>query len=181
MSIDRGARCAAHLFDRLVQRTAENQLAIEMGDIVASLNSGAIGRCILERCDYLHRAVFERHGKAETAIFALALHRQPFEPDFVEKGAVRIEAREHAVDRPAHQVFVADFLDIFGAHALEHVHELVEFAIGIDIHGRERGSKSGDQSQCTGSADRTDKGFCHGLNSLNCWQHDSGFRATRKG
>ena len=61
---------AAHLVDRLVERAAVDQLAVEMGDIVARLDAGAEGRRILGRRDDLDRAVLHGDGEAEAAIGA---------------------------------------------------------------------------------------------------------------
>src|SRR3546814_7301990 len=41
---DLGAGLAAHQLDRIVERRAVDQLAVDMSDIVAGLDSGAIGR-----------------------------------------------------------------------------------------------------------------------------------------
>ena len=44
---------------------------------------------------------------------------------------MRIEPGQHAVDRRFDQLAVVRLLDIVGAHALEHVAEQVELAIGV--------------------------------------------------
>src|SRR3546814_4508559 len=61
-------------------------------------DAGALGRRVLGRRDHLHRAVLESDGEAEAAIFAIGRHHQALEASFIEIGAVRIEAGEHAVD-----------------------------------------------------------------------------------
>ena len=65
---------------------------------------------------------------------------------------MRIEAGEHAVDRAADQGLVVDLLDIFGADPLEHAHELVELAIGVDVDRGEGGGGGGNER------DRADEG-----------------------
>ncbi len=49
----------------------------------------------------------------------------------VHVARMRIETGEHAVDRRFDQLGVVRLLDIVGAHALEHVAEQIELAIGV--------------------------------------------------
>ena len=51
------ARRAAHPLDRLVERAAVEQLAVDMGDEVAGLDPGAVGGRVAGRGDHLDRAV----------------------------------------------------------------------------------------------------------------------------
>ena len=107
--------------------------------------------------DHLHRAVLHRDGEAEAAIIAVGRRHQALEAARVEIGGVRIEAGEHAVDRAADQLLVVDLLDIFGADPLEHAHELVELAIGVDVDLGERGGGGGDQRDGADEAERADE------------------------
>ena len=58
---------------------------------------------------------------------------------------MRIEAVEHAVDRAADQLLVADLVDIFGLHPLEHGHELVDLPDRAGIDLGEAGGGGGDE------------------------------------
>ena len=99
-----GAGIAAHPVDRLVERAAVEEMAVDMGDEVARLDAGAVGRGAAGRRDHLDRAVLHRDGEAEPAIIAVGRRHQRAEAARVEIGAVRIEAGEHAVDRAADQL-----------------------------------------------------------------------------
>src|SRR3546814_8687128 len=122
-------------------------------------DAGALGRRVLGRRDHLHRAVLESDGEAEAAIFAIGRHHQALEASFIEIGAVRIEAGEHAVDGAPDQRLVINLLDIFGADALEHVPELVELAIGIDVDGGDGGGRGGGEGDSADEAELGEKIF----------------------
>ena len=62
---------AAHLLDRLVEREAVEELAVDVGDVVAGLDPGAVGRRVLGRGDHLDRAILGRDGQAEPAVIAV--------------------------------------------------------------------------------------------------------------
>src|SRR3546814_14201532 len=57
----------AHLFDSLAQGQPLHLLAIDMGDQVAGLQTGAEGRRVVDRRYDLHVAVLHRHLDAEPA------------------------------------------------------------------------------------------------------------------
>src|SRR3546814_14459797 len=63
----------AHLFDSLAQGQPLHLLAIDMGDQVAGLQTGAEGRRVVDRRYDLHVAVLHRHLDAEPADLALRL------------------------------------------------------------------------------------------------------------
>ena len=125
-----------------------------MGDIVAGLDPGPVRGRPAGRRDHLHRPVLERHREAEAAIIALGRRHQRAEVARIEIGGMGIEAREHAVDRALDQPLVVDLVDIFAAHPLEHVHELLELAIGrgavlapADLGDRRGGRDQSDGAQ----------------------------------
>ena len=150
-----GARRAAHPLDRLVERAAVEQPAVDMGDEVAGLDAGAVGRGVAGRRDHLDRAVLHGDGQAEAAIIALGGRHQAVEPALVQIGGMRIEAVEHAVDRAADQGRVVDLVDIFRLHPLQHGHERVDLAIGIDIDLGERGAGGRNERDGADEAERT--------------------------
>ncbi len=76
----------------------------------------------------------------------------------VEIGAVRIEAREHPVDRALDQRAIVDLVDIIGAHAVEHAHELLEFLEVGDVRP-DGGGEGGGQ----GTGAEQSNGTQHGL------------------
>ena len=156
---DLAARRAAHLVDGLVERAAIEQAGVEMGDVVTGLEARLVCRSVLLRRHDLDRAVFHRDREAEAAIAALGLRPHILAVARVEIGAVRIEAREHAVDRALHQRAVVDLVDIIGAHPLEHAHELIEFLIGADVDRADRGRESGNQRAGAEKSNRTQQGL----------------------
>ncbi len=133
--LDLGVDRPAHLFDRLIQGQALHRFVVEMGDDVVGLDAGLGGRRLVDRRDHLHEAVFHRHFDAETAELAAGLHLHVAEALGIHEARMRIEAGQHAVDRRFHELRIIRPFDIIGAHALEHVAEQVEVAIGV---GRSR-------------------------------------------
>ena len=133
--LDLGVDRSTHLFDGLVQGQALHRFVVEMGDDVVGQDAGLGGGRLVDRRHHLHEAVFHRDFDAETAEFAAGLHLHVTEALGVHVARMRIEAGQHAVDRGFDQLGVVGPLDIVGAHALEHVAEQIEVAIGV---GRRR-------------------------------------------
>jgi hypothetical protein len=133
----------------LIERAAVDQLAIEVGDVIARLESGLVAGRILDRCDHLHGAVLERDVEAEATIFAVRGRHQRTEALLVKIGAVRIQAGEHAVDRAAQELLVVDLLHILRADAVEDVHELIELAHAVRFRRGEGGGRRGND--CDGA------------------------------
>src|SRR6185369_3824947 len=86
------------------------------------------------------QAFFHRDFDAETAELAARLHLHVAEALGVHVARMRIEPGQHAVDRGFDQLGVVRLLDVVGAHALEHVAEQVELAIGVG--GRRLGARA---------------------------------------
>ncbi len=158
---DGRARCPAHPLDRFVERAAVEQAAVDMGDEVARLQTGAVGRRAAGRRHHLDRAVLHGDGEAEAAIIAVGGGHQAAEAALVEIGAVRIEAVEHAVDGAADQGRVVDLVDIFGLHPLEHAHELVDLTIGADVDLGQGGGRGGDEGDRADEAERAEEVVGH--------------------
>ena len=129
--LDLGVDRPTHLFDGLVQGQTLHRFLVEMGDDVVRHDAGLGGRRLVDRRHHLHEAVFHRDFDAETAEFAAGLDLHVTEALAVHVARMRIEAGQHAVDRGFDQLGVVGPLDIVGAHALEHVAEQVEVAIGV--------------------------------------------------
>ena len=87
---------------------------------------GLGGRRVVDRRDDLDQAVLHRDLDAEAAELAAGLHLHVAVFLGVEIARMRVERGQHAVDRRLDQLLVADLLDIFGAHPLEHVAEQLE-------------------------------------------------------
>ena len=142
----------AHALDRLGQAEALDRLAVEVGDQIARLESGAIGRRVVDRRDHFHEAAFHGDLDAEPAELAAGLHLHVAEALGIEIARMRIERGQHAVDRGFDQLLVADFLDVVGSHALEDVAEQVQLAIGLGAIGL-RPRVEGDEKE-------TNRGAC---------------------
>ena len=133
-----------HALDRLGEAEALDRLAVEVGDQVARLEPGAIGRRVVDRRDHLDQAAFHGDLDAEPAELAPGLHLHVAEALGVEVARMGIERGQHAVDRRFDQRLVAHVLDVVRAHALEHVAEQIELAIGFRRVGLRPGVKGDD-------------------------------------
>ena len=60
---------------------------------------------------------------------------------------MRVEGRQHAVDRSLDQGMVVDIVDIVGADPLEHAEEGLEFLLRIGLRGSECGRRDRDHGQ----------------------------------
>ncbi len=132
-----------------------------MGDVVARLDSGLEAGAVLDRSDDLHHSVFHRDVEAEPAVIAVGRGHQRLVASLVHIGAVRVEARQHSVDGAADQGLVVDLLDIFGTDPLEHAHELIELAIGVDVDRCERGARRRDDRHRADQGERAEEVVGH--------------------
>ena len=96
-----------------------------------AMHAGLGGGRVVDRRHDLDQAVFHRDFDAEPAELAAGLHLHVAEALGVHVARMRIEAGQHAVDRGFDQLGVVRLLDIVGAHALEHVAEQIELAVGV--------------------------------------------------
>ncbi len=111
---DLRVRLAAHLLHGRV---------VELDDQVARLDAGLERRRVLDRRDHLDEAVLHPDLDAEAAELALRADLQLFERLRIEIGRMRVEPREHAVDRLGDQLLVLDRLDVVGLDGAEHLGE----------------------------------------------------------
>ena len=151
------ARAPAHLSDRLVQRLTEDQMAVDMGDIVARLDPGAARRRILLRRDYLDRAVLHRDGQPEAAVIPLGHDPHVVEVERIDIGGMRVEAGEHPLDRAVDQFLVVGRVDIIRLYPAEHLHETIEFARGATVGGGGRLGRERDEAERAGERDGREK------------------------
>ena len=118
-----------------------------MGDIVPGLDAGLGGWCIVGGRHHLHRTVFGGDGEAKTRIFAIGRLLQIGVIAAIQITRVRIKAGQHAIDGTADQRLVVHLVHIGHAHPLEHVHQRVEFLVGIGFGGGLHGGISRHQRQ----------------------------------
>ncbi len=113
-----------------------DRVAIEMGDQITGLQPGAGSGGVVDWRYNLDQPIFHRHFDPEPAEFAAGLNLHVVEVFRIQVIRVGVERGQHAVDRRLDQRVVADFVDIIGAHALEHLAEEVELLIGFTGVGR---------------------------------------------
>ena len=89
------------------------------------------GGRVVDRRDDLDEAVFLRDLDAETAELALGLGPHVLEALGVKVARMRIERRQHAVDRGLDELLLVGLLDIVGAHLVENVAEQAEMLVGV--------------------------------------------------
>ena len=130
---DRRIDRTAHLLDRLLERQADDLLAVEMGDQIVGLQASLGGRRVVDGRNDLDDAVLHGDFDAEAAELAARLHLHVAEILRTEVGGVRIERRQHAVDRRFDQHGVVGLFDVVGANALEHVAEQIELLVDLGI------------------------------------------------
>ena len=127
---------AAHLLDRLIEAEPLDQFAVELRDHVVGQYAGLGGGGVVDRGHDLDLAVLHGDFHAEAPELALRLHLHVAEIVGVHVARMRIEARQHAVDRGCDQLGVVGLVDIVGAHLLEDVAEQLELAVGLLARGR---------------------------------------------
>ena len=98
------ARRPAHLVDRVVQAEALDRLAVDGGDQVAGHHARLRRGRAIDRAHHLQQPAVVGHFQADAA--ELALRSRSACPSIacsVHVGAVRVEARQHAVQRVVDQ------------------------------------------------------------------------------
>src|SRR5262245_40638346 len=131
LEFDLGVFRAAHLLDRLIGGGPLHRLVVEMRDNVVGHDAGLRRRRLVDRGHDLDQAVLHGDLDAEAAELAPGLHLHVAEALGIHVARVRIEPSQHAVDRRFDQLAVVGFFHVVGAHALEHVAEQAELAIGV--------------------------------------------------
>src|SRR5690606_1107224 len=121
---------AAHALDRVAEGHALHRRVVELDDQVAGLDAGAERRRVLARRDDLDEAILHADLDAEAADLALRADLQLLDRLRVEVGRVRVEAREHAVDRLGDEALVLDRLDVVALDRPEDVRERTQLLDG---------------------------------------------------
>ena len=131
LEFDLGVLRAAHLLDRLVEGEPLHRLVVEVRDDVVGHDAGLGRRRLVDRGHDLDQAVLHGDLDAEAAELASGLHLHVAEALGIHVARMRIESGQHAVDRRFDQLAVVGLFHVVGPHALEHVAEQAELAIGI--------------------------------------------------
>ena len=134
--LDRRVDDAAHFLDGLIERQALHAFVVDAGDQVAGLDAGARGRRVVDRGHHLDEAIFLRDLDPQTAELALGLGPHILESLGVEIARMRIERRQHAVDRGFDHLLFVWLLDIVGAHLVEDVAEQAQILICVGRSGQ---------------------------------------------
>ena len=96
---DRRIDRSAHFLDRLLERQTRDRLVVEMRDQVIRHQASLGGGRVVDGRDNLDDAVLHRDLDAETAEFTARLDLHVPEILRAHVGGMRIERRQHAVDR----------------------------------------------------------------------------------
>src|SRR6516225_7375681 len=131
LELDLGVFRAAHLLDRLIEGEPLHRLVVEVRDDVVSHDAGLGRRRLVDRGHDLNQPVLHGDLDAEAAELAPGLHLHVAEAFGIHVARMRIEPGQHAVDRRFDQLAVVGFFHVVGPHALEHVAEQAELAIGV--------------------------------------------------
>ena len=141
-----------------------------MGDVIAGLDPGAVGRRVLGRGDHLDRPILGRNGQAEAAVIAFGGGLELGEVGRLGIARMRVERRQHAVDRALDQRMVVDLVDIVGADPLEHAEEGLQFLLRVGLGRGEGGRRDRDHRQRADQREGWEKlgKALHHLNSCLC-------------
>ncbi len=142
--LDRRTFGTAHLRHCLIEGLANDELAIEMSDVVARLETGPVGGAAAERRNDLHGTIVLDNGKSEAGIITVDHCFEALEIAAVEIAGVRIERGQHAIDHAANEHVVFDRLHITGLDALIDRQNLGEFGTGTAIDLRKAGGSRRD-------------------------------------
>ena len=119
--LDRGVGLAPHLVYRFLERKALDRRVVDPGDQIASQQPGARRGRIVDWAHHLDQPIFHHHFEAQATEF-LALHAglevlQGFRIEIIR---MRVEGRQHAVDRRLDHLLVVRLLGVIVAHFVEH-------------------------------------------------------------
>ncbi len=129
---------AAHLLDSLLEAQTDDLLAVEVCNKIISEHAGLGGWRIVDRCDHLDHTLLHRDLDTETTELAARLHLHVAEALRCEIGGVRVQRRQHAVDRSLDQFCIVGLFDVVGAHALKHIAEEIKLLVDFRIRRRRR-------------------------------------------
>jgi len=138
----------AHLGHGFVEVAAVVELAIEMGDEIAGLDAGGLGRTAAERRDHLDRAVVHHHREAQPRIVAVDHRLEPLQAGTVEVRGMRVKAFEHAVDGAFDQLVVVDVVDVVLLDQLVDGDELAELRARAAVDRGEALGRRREQGDC---------------------------------
>src|SRR2546426_7998385 len=126
---------AAHLLDRVHQRQVLGELALDLQDLIAGLDPGAVGGRVLDGRDDGQDAVAVRDLDAEAAEAALGVDLELLVEVRRQVGAVRVEGGKHPVDGALDQLLGLDLADVVLLDDGEDVGEGLEPLVGLLGHG----------------------------------------------
>src|SRR5208282_3797819 len=128
---DLAALGPAHPLDRLGERHVLGEVVVDLDDLVAGLESGAIRRRVLDRRNYGERAVLDGYFDSESAEAAARLDFEVAVQVGRQVGAMRVERRQHAADGAVDQLFGRYRFDVVFLHDCQHARERVELLVGV--------------------------------------------------
>ena len=126
-----GALRAAHLLDRFDERHVLGELVLDLDDLVAGLDAGAIRGRVLDRRDDGEHVVARGDLDAQAAEAAARVDLQLLVQIRRQIGAVRIERVEHAGDGAVDQLLRGDVVDVVLLHQGQHVGEDLDVVVGL--------------------------------------------------
>ena len=129
-----------------------------MGDDVVGHDAGLGRGRLVDRRHHLDQAVFHGDLDAEAAELAARLHLHVAEALGVHVARMRVEARQHAVDRGLDQLGVVRLLHVVGADPLEHVAEQRELPVGVG--GRRPRARTVEHDAWLGADERQGRTCC---------------------
>ena len=136
----------AHAVDSFFQGEALDRSVVDARDQIAGHQPGARRRRIVDRAHDLDQAVLHHDFEAEAAEF-LALHAglEVLQRLGIKIVRMRIERRQHAVDRRFDHLLVVGLLDIAVADLVENLGEDRQPVVGADPCGVQRPLRNAGQ------------------------------------
>ncbi len=129
--VDFGALRTAHFLHRIHQRQIFRGFVVHLGDEVTGFDPGPVGgRALYRRNDgqpvFLHADL-----NAHAAEFAFRLDLHLFVHFRRHIGGMGIQRRQHAANRPLHEVFDFGVVDIMFLHLRQHLGKGAQLFIGL--------------------------------------------------
>ena len=153
VSLTGGVGLAAHLVDRFLERKALDRRVVDAGDQIAGHHAGARRRRIVDRAHHLDQPALHHHFEAKAAEF-LALHAalEVLQGLGIEIVRMRVERRQHAVDRRLDHFLVVGLLGVIVAHFVEHFGKERELVVRAGAGGAQRIVRGADQHNAGGDS-----------------------------